>query len=195
VEPPGVCALARVFPCERRFDGPSYAKEAILPQLTLLAQATGTDGVGHAMAHSGTSGQVIAMAARAGIEPASAFLQAVITALTSESVSDAGAQKRAQDLCELSEVLGTWWSIAPEIRAAILTMVRAAKRPIWLRPFWAGHPPSQRSPAYGPEKLDHAEAYRAHSHSSGQADKKRAPTQAFETVETGAQSHCGHDHG
>lgn len=69
------------------------------------------------------------MAARAGIEPASDFLQAVVAALTSESVRNAGAQHGAQNLCELTEVLAAWWSVAPEIRAAILTMARTARRP------------------------------------------------------------------
>ena len=42
----------------------------ILRQLELLAQATGTDGIGHSMAPSVVAGHFSEMAARAGIEPA-----------------------------------------------------------------------------------------------------------------------------
>ena len=49
---------------------PAVSLTDILRQLQLLAQATGTDGLGHQMAPHGTSGQIIEMAARAGIEPA-----------------------------------------------------------------------------------------------------------------------------
>ena len=49
---------------------PAMSLTDILRQLQLLAQATGTDGLGHQMASTGTPGQIIEMAARAGIEPA-----------------------------------------------------------------------------------------------------------------------------
>ena len=68
------------------------------------------------------------MAARVGIEPASAFLQAAIAAISSESVQSSGAQHGAQKILDLTEVLGAWWAVGPEIRAAILTMVRSARR-------------------------------------------------------------------
>ena len=68
------------------------------------------------------------MAARAGIEPATGFLQAVITALTSGSDKKADAQYGAQKLPELTEVVAAWWSLAPEIRAAIVTMARTARK-------------------------------------------------------------------
>ena len=85
---------------------PVPAKEDIPLQWQLLAQAAGIDGVAHSMAHHGTSDPVIAMTARAEIEPTADYLEAILTALTSESVRDAGAQQRTQVLCEISEVLG-----------------------------------------------------------------------------------------
>ena len=50
--------------------GPVVSLTDILRQLQQLAQATGTDGVSHALAAAGTSCQTIEMAAQAGIEPA-----------------------------------------------------------------------------------------------------------------------------
>ncbi len=50
--------------------GPVVSLPDILQQLKMLAQATGTDGVRHDLALSVTSGQIVKMAARAGIEPA-----------------------------------------------------------------------------------------------------------------------------
>ena len=50
--------------------GPVVSLADILRQLQQLAQATGTDGVSHALTSPGTSCQTIEMAAQAGIEPA-----------------------------------------------------------------------------------------------------------------------------
>ena len=50
--------------------GPAVSLADILRQLQLLAQATGTDGLGHQLSSAGTPGQILEMAARAGIEPA-----------------------------------------------------------------------------------------------------------------------------
>lgn len=49
---------------------PVVSLDDTLCQLQVLAQATGTNGLRNQMAPLGASGQVIAMAARAGIEPA-----------------------------------------------------------------------------------------------------------------------------
>lgn len=68
------------------------------------------------------------MAARVGIEPAAAVLEAAIATATCEKRCGAGAQHGAQNLRDLAEVLLAWWVVAPEIRAAIVTMVRTAGR-------------------------------------------------------------------
>jgi integrase len=49
--------------------GPVVSLADILRQLQSMAQATGTDGVGHQLAPHGTPGQIIKLAARVGIEP------------------------------------------------------------------------------------------------------------------------------
>jgi hypothetical protein len=41
----------------------------ILRQLQVLSEATGTEGISHFSAPGGVSGQILEMAARAGIEP------------------------------------------------------------------------------------------------------------------------------
>ena len=48
---------------------PAVSLTDILRQLQLMAQATGTDGLMHQMASTGTPGQIVEMAARVGIEP------------------------------------------------------------------------------------------------------------------------------
>ena len=48
---------------------PTVSLADILRQLQLFSQATGTDGISHFAAPPGTSGQIVKMAARAGIEP------------------------------------------------------------------------------------------------------------------------------
>jgi len=50
--------------------GPIVSLADILRQLQAMAQATGTDGIGRSLAPRGTSGQIVELAARAGIEPA-----------------------------------------------------------------------------------------------------------------------------
>jgi hypothetical protein len=60
------------------------------------------------------------MAAQAGIEPASAFLQVAVSALTCESAPMAGAQGGAQIVRELAEVVRAWQSLPAQIRFAVV---------------------------------------------------------------------------
>ena len=60
-------------PCGAHFSGapsPAMSLADILRQLQVLAEANGTNGLGHQLAPPGASGQTLEMAARAGIEPA-----------------------------------------------------------------------------------------------------------------------------
>ena len=66
------------------------------------------------------------MAAQARIEPASAFLQAAVNALSCESGQGGGAQHGAQILRDLAEVVRTWESVPAQIRFAVLALVRTA---------------------------------------------------------------------
>ncbi len=50
--------------------GPVASLADIIRQIEVLSQATGTEGISHFAARSGLSGQILEMAARAGIEPA-----------------------------------------------------------------------------------------------------------------------------
>ncbi len=59
--------------CGAHFSGvpsPVVSLADILRQLQVLSEATGTNGLGHQLAPQGASGQIIELAARAGIEPA-----------------------------------------------------------------------------------------------------------------------------
>ena len=67
------------------------------------------------------------MAAQAGIEPATAFLQAAVNALTCESAPTSGAQHGAQISRELAEVVRAWQVLRPQIRFAVLALVRTEK--------------------------------------------------------------------
>lgn len=69
------------------------------------------------------------MAARVGIEPASVFLQAALSALGWESEDKAGAQHSAQILGELAVVAAGWGNLSPEMRFAVMALVRAGGRP------------------------------------------------------------------
>lgn len=71
---------------------------------------------------------LVEMAARAGIEPASVFLQAALAALGSESGDAANAQYSAQFLRELAEVASAWAKLPPEIRFAVVALVRTGGR-------------------------------------------------------------------
>jgi hypothetical protein len=65
------------------------------------------------------------MAARAGIEPVLAFLQACAEAAASEIEKSADAQLRAQKLAELQEIISAWPKLSPELRTACLAVTRA----------------------------------------------------------------------
>jgi hypothetical protein len=99
----------------------------ILRQLQVLSEATGTEGISHFSAPGGVSGQILEMATRAGIEPAVAFLQAAIEASSCGSGFEGCAQRDALVLGELAVLIENWTKLLPEIRSAILTLVRSAK--------------------------------------------------------------------
>jgi hypothetical protein len=67
------------------------------------------------------------MAARAGIEPAAAFLQAAIGALSCASQDKGCAQWDAQKCGELAEIVATWAKLPHEIRFSVMALVRAGK--------------------------------------------------------------------
>jgi hypothetical protein len=67
------------------------------------------------------------MAARAGIEPATAFLQAAINALSCVSEDGGCAQWDAQKCGEFAEIIATWAKLPPEIRFSVMALVRAGK--------------------------------------------------------------------
>jgi hypothetical protein len=67
------------------------------------------------------------MAARAGIEPAAAFLQAAIEASSCGSGTEGCAQRDAQKLGELAEVVNAWAKLPGEIRFSVVALVRAGK--------------------------------------------------------------------
>lgn len=67
------------------------------------------------------------MAARAGIETAAAFLQAVIKELGCRTASSGGAQHGAQNEGELAEIIREWAKLLPEIKFALLALVRTAR--------------------------------------------------------------------
>ena len=64
------------------------------------------------------------MAARAGIEPASAFLQAVLALLSWKSEADTDVQHSAQIFRELATVAMGWRNLPVEIRLAVLALVK-----------------------------------------------------------------------
>ena len=66
------------------------------------------------------------MAARAGIEPVIAFLQAAIEALSCENRGEGRAQRDAQRSNELREVVEAWPRLSPELRMAALAVIRSA---------------------------------------------------------------------
>jgi len=70
------------------------------------------------------------MAARAGIEPATAFLQAAVEALSCENGVSHHAQRDAQKLGELAEIVNAWAKLPAEIQFAMLALVRAGKRSV-----------------------------------------------------------------
>lgn len=67
------------------------------------------------------------MAARAGIEPASAFLEVAAALLSSEIGHFAQAQHGAQIFRELAQVVQAWIKLPAEIRYSVLALVNAAK--------------------------------------------------------------------
>ena len=67
------------------------------------------------------------MAARAGIEPASGLVEAVVRSITCEIAKTASAPLDAQLLPELCLLVGAWPKLPHEIRFSILALVRAAK--------------------------------------------------------------------
>jgi hypothetical protein len=64
------------------------------------------------------------LGAGAGFEPAASFFQAVVDALSCELGQSAERQPCAQRLWELAELVKTWPQVTPEIRSAVLTLVR-----------------------------------------------------------------------
>jgi hypothetical protein len=66
------------------------------------------------------------VAARVAIEPCIGFLEACVEAIASDRAKTTDAQRRAQDLVELVEVIAAWPKLAPELRTACLAMTRSA---------------------------------------------------------------------
>jgi hypothetical protein len=67
------------------------------------------------------------MAARAGIEPVVGFLQACVTAAVSEIAKSPDAHIGTQKLWELCEAVAAWSKLSPELRAAVLAVVRSTE--------------------------------------------------------------------
>ena len=67
------------------------------------------------------------MAARAGSDPAAAFLQAAIEALSCGSGVGHDAQRDSQKLGDLAEVVNAWGKLPAEIRFSVVALVRAGK--------------------------------------------------------------------
>jgi len=67
------------------------------------------------------------MAARAGIEPVVGFLQVCVMAAASEIAKADDVQIRTQKFGELREVVEAWPKLTPELRAAVLAVIRSAK--------------------------------------------------------------------
>ena len=66
------------------------------------------------------------MAARAGIEPVTEFLQACVEAVASEISKSADAHIGTQKLMGLREVIKTWPNLTPELRTAVVAVTQAA---------------------------------------------------------------------
>ncbi len=67
------------------------------------------------------------MAARAGIEPAHALLQAVVSLVACESGDSRCAQIGAQEFGELRDIVERWRNLSAPLRAAVLGIIRAAE--------------------------------------------------------------------
>jgi hypothetical protein len=66
------------------------------------------------------------LGAGAGFEPAQSLLQALVLAATCKTGQDDEAQLGAQSTGELQTLLEAWPRLPTEMRAAVLTIVRAA---------------------------------------------------------------------
>lgn len=65
---------------------------------------------------------------RAGIETAYKLLEALLEAVPCENTANGGAQCGAQKSGELVEIMLEWAKLPPEIRIALITLVRSASR-------------------------------------------------------------------
>lgn len=85
------------------------------------------EGISNPLARPRDQGQILEMAVRAGIEPASASSKAAIREATCEIEKDRCAPLDSQSLLELGYLVGAWLKLPREIRFAMLALARASK--------------------------------------------------------------------
>jgi hypothetical protein len=106
---------------------PAVSLADICTQLIEAMKVTGANEVGHALASAVTFLHSDEMAARAGIEPASAFLEVAAALISCEIGRKAEAQHGAQIFLSLAEVASKWAQLPTEIRFAVLALVRTSQ--------------------------------------------------------------------